>query len=63
MVVGYTEEAESCFEADADGVADAETETDTEELLDSGMEDESCLLAEADAETEGLCVTWTDDDA
>jgi hypothetical protein len=34
---------------------------DSDEVLDSGMENETCSLVEADVDTERLCVTWIED--
>lgn len=66
-LVGYVEEVTSCLEMEADKVtvagADSNVETwiDAEEVLDSEMDENSCLLAEAEADAGELCATVEDD--
>lgn len=56
VLVSKPAEAEPCLEAEADGVADGEATSDV--LEEEGTEENSsCLLAEAEAETDWLGVT------
>jgi hypothetical protein len=44
-----------------DADSDVKTGTGVEDVLDSGMEETSCLVAEAEADMEELCATVDDD--
>jgi hypothetical protein len=63
VVTGYSEVAEECFEMEADGVAEPGVETWTG-VLDSGTEEESWWLGEAEAgvDAEWTSVGYADDD-